>query len=214
MRTYQRDFIRFCIERKVLRFGNFTLKSGRQAPYFFNAGLFNTGSALDLAGEAYRQTLQLSGAEFDVIFGPAYKGIALACATAIAFHRAGREVPWCYNRKETKDHGEGGILIGSPLKGKRVALVDDVITSGTAIDNVVPLIEAAGGHVSVICVALDRREISRESPYSALQTIAGKYNVPAVSTLSLDDILLWLENDPEFTTFAGAIKEYRARYGV
>ena len=162
LEKYQEDFIHFCIKNNILCFGEFTLKSGRKSPYFFNAGLFNTGKKISYLGNVYRQTLQRSGIDYDVVFGPAYKGIPLACATASAFAmHSDRDMPWCFNRKEVKDHGEGGQLAGTPLTGKRVALVDDVITAGTAIGEVMPLIHQAGGTLSIICIAFNRQERQR-----------------------------------------------------
>ena len=157
MQDYQREFIDFCLREDVLRFGEFTLKSGRTSPYFFNAGLFNSGSSLARLGEYYARALDQSEVEFDVLFGPAYKGIPLVTATAIAFaNQHGRDLPWCFNRKEAKDHGEGGTLVGAPLAG-RVLVVDDVITAGTAIREAVEIIESAGAELAGILIAVDRQ---------------------------------------------------------
>ena len=215
MLGYQEDFIHFCIKNKILRFGEFTLKSGRQSPYFFNAGLFNTGKSLNFLGEVYQKTLQRSKVDFNIIFGPAYKGIPLACATAGAFAiNADQDMPWCFNRKEIKDHGEGGQLVGESLAGKKIALVDDVITAGTAIGEVMPLIERAQGTLSVICIALDRQEKGRDSSISAVKKVEESWGVPVVSIISLDDILSYMSGDKTLNQHINAIKDYRVQYGV
>lgn len=214
MHAYQEDFIHFCMKNNILRFGEFTLKSGRQSPYFFNAGLFKTGYALNFLGDVYQKALQHSGIDFDIIFGPAYKGIPLACAAAGAFARnTEKDIPWCFNRKEAKDHGEGGQLVGESLTGKKIALVDDVITAGTAIGEVMPLIKQAQGTLSVICIALDRQERGKHSTLSAVKEVEAKWEVPIISVISLDNILAFIDNNTSLLEYASAIKDYRARYG-
>lgn len=213
MQAYQRDFIRFAIERGVLRFGEFTLKSGRKSPYFFNAGLFNTGSALAQLGRFYAAAVIDSGIGFDVIFGPAYKGIPLAAATAISLaehHHCDR--PWCFNRKEAKDHGEGGTLVGSPLNG-RVLIVDDVITAGTAIREVMQIIHAQGAQAAGVLIALNRQERG-QGQLSAIQEVEQEYGMPVVSIVSLVQVLEFLAQDEELIRYLPAVEAYRDQYGI
>src|SRR5277367_71625 len=173
--AYQREFIDLCLRHEVLKFGTFTLKSGRESPYFFNAGLFNTGAAIAAVGRAYAAAITASGIEFDMLFGPAYKGIALATVTAAALaEHAGRDLPFAFNRKEVKDHGEGGNIIGSPLTG-RVLIVDDVITAGTAIRESIDIIRAAGARPAGVLLALDRQECAPQSRRSAVQEVGDQY---------------------------------------
>lgn len=213
MQAYQRDFIRFAIERGVLRFGEFTLKSGRTSPYFFNAGLFNTGSALARLGQCYASAIVDSGLAFDVLFGPAYKGIPLASATAVALaDKHGRDVPWCFNRKEAKDHGEGGSLVGAPLKGD-VLIIDDVITAGTAIREVMTIIQAEGARAAAVLIALNRQERGK-GELSAIQEVERDYGVPVVSIVSLDQVLEYLAEDPQLQQHLPAVQAYRAQYGI
>lgn len=213
MQAYQRDFIRFAIERGVLRFGEFTLKSGRTSPYFFNAGLFNTGSALAQLGRFYAAAVADSGIDFDVIFGPAYKGIPLAAATAISLaEHHQRDLPWCFNRKEAKDHGEGGTLVGSPLTG-RVLIVDDVITAGTAIREVMQIIRAQGAEAAGVLIALNRQERGR-GELSAIQEVERDYGMPVVSIVSLAQVLDFLAQDEQLRQHLPAVEAYRDQYGI
>lgn len=213
MQAYQRDFIRFAIERGVLRFGEFTLKSGRTSPYFFNAGLFNTGSALAQLGRFYAAAVADSGIDFDVIFGPAYKGIPLAAATAISLaEHHQRDVPWCFNRKEAKDHGEGGTLVGSPLAG-RVLIVDDVITAGTAIREVMQIIRTQGAQAAGVLIALDRQERG-QGELSAIQEVEHDYGMPVVSIVSLAQVLEFLGQDAQLKQHLPAVEAYRDQYGI
>ncbi len=213
MQAYQREFIRFAIERGVLRFGEFTLKSGRSSPYFFNAGLFNTGSALAQLGRFYAAAVVDSGIDFDVLFGPAYKGIPLAAATAVALaEHHGRDLPWCFNRKEAKDHGEGGTLVGAPLNG-RVLIVDDVITAGTAIREVMQIIEAQGARAAGVLIALNRQERG-QGELSAIQEVERDYAMPVVSIVSLEQVLDFLAADAELRQHLPAVEAYRDQYGI
>lgn len=210
---YQRDFIDLCVKLGVLRFGNFTLKSGRQSPYFFNAGLFNTGAAISAVGKAYAAALKASGLPFDMLFGPAYKGIPLVTAVASAlFEQHGRNVPYAFNRKEAKEHGEGGRIVGSPLTG-RVLIVDDVITAGTAIRESIDIIKGAGAHPAAVLLALDRQERAPGSVRSAVEEVRLSYDMPVVAVITLDDLL-------EHTASRGgeaelsSLKAYRDQYGL
>ncbi len=213
MQTSPHAFIRFCLDHQVLRFGEFTLKSGRVSPYFFNAGLFNTGSALATLGRFYAGAIAASGAQFDVLFGPAYKGIPLVSATAIALAEVhGRDLPWCFNRKETKDHGEGGVLVGAPLKG-RVLIVDDVITAGTAIREVMQIVQAAGAEAAGVIVALDREE-KGQSGLSAIQELERDCNIPVYSIASLTLLLGFLREYPAQAGVLARVEAYRDRYGM
>jgi len=213
MQPYQREFIRFCLEREVLRFGEFTLKSGRQSPYFFNAGLFNTGSALAALGRFYAAAAVASGAHFDLLFGPAYKGIPLVSATAVALaDQHGRDYPWCFNRKEAKDHGEGGTLVGAPLKG-RVLIIDDVITAGTAIREVMQIVQAAGAQAAGVLVALDRQEKGK-GDLSAIQEVERDFGLAVYSIVSLAELVEFLREEPSGQVDLERIDAYRLRYGV
>ncbi|MBF7728727.1 orotate phosphoribosyltransferase [Pseudomonas sp. N040] len=213
MHTYQREFIRFAIERGVLRFGEFTLKSGRVSPYFFNAGLFNSGMALAQLGRFYAEAVVASGIAFDVLFGPAYKGIPLATATAVALaERHGRDLPWCFNRKEAKAHGEGGTLVGAPLQG-RVLIVDDVITAGTAIREVMQIIQAQGATAAGVLIALNRQERGK-GELSAIQEVEQDFGMPVVSIVSLDQLIVYLAGDASLKQYLPAVEAYRAQYGV
>ena len=187
--AYQSEFIELCTQLGVLRFGSFTLKSGRESPYFFNAGLFNTGAAIAAVGRAYAQALTASELKFDMLFGPAYKGIPLVTITAAALaERHERSVPFAFNRKEAKDHGEGGRIVGSPLKG-RVLIVDDVITAGTAIRESIDIIRGAGAEPAGVLLALDRQERASGSDFSAVQEVRSQYQVPVVSVINLSDLM-------------------------
>lgn len=213
MKDYQHEFIDFAIQAGVLRFGEFTLKSGRISPYFFNAGLFNTGEHLARLGRSYAQAIVDSGIAFDVLFGPAYKGIPLAAAASIALaDHHGRNLPWCFNRKEAKDHGEGGNLVGAPLAG-RVLVIDDVITAGTAIRESVEIIQAAGATLAGVVIALDRQERGR-GERSAIQEVEESLGVPVVSIVRLENLLEYLAMQPGRTEDIARIEAYRAEYGV
>jgi orotate phosphoribosyltransferase len=213
MQAYQREFIRFAIERGVLRFGQFTLKSGRVSPYFFNAGLFDSGQALAQLGRFYAAAIVDSGIEFDVLFGPAYKGIPLAATTAVALaEHHQRDLPWCFNRKEAKDHGEGGTLVGAPLAG-RVLIIDDVITAGTAIREVMQIIQAQGARAAGVLIALNRQERG-QGELSAIQEVERDYGMPVVSIVSLQQVLEYLAEDAELKRYLPAVEAYRAEYGI
>ncbi|WP_417330459.1 orotate phosphoribosyltransferase [Halomonas cupida] len=217
LESYQREFIEFAIEQGVLGFGEFTLKSGRISPYFFNAGLFKTGSALARLGRFYAQAISASGLSADVLFGPAYKGISLAATTAVALaDHHDRDMPFAFNRKEAKDHGEGGNIVGAALEG-RILIIDDVITAGTAIGEVMGLIQAAQAEAAGVVVALDRQERATEdSDQSAIQQVEARYGMPVISIVNLDQLLTWLEAHAgdSLKGYADAIRAYRDRYGV
>jgi orotate phosphoribosyltransferase len=213
MHTYQRDFLEFAIAQNVLCFGNFTLKSGRQSPYFFNAGLFNTGKTLAQLGRFYAQALQHSGINFDVLFGPAYKGIPLVTAAAIALaDHHHRHIPYCFNRKEVKDHGEGKIMVGAALEG-RVLLIDDVISAGTAVREAAQIIDTAGAQLVGMVVALNRQERG-QTELSAIEEIEQMYSIPVVSIVNLDNLISYLEQQPDKQERLAAIRDYRNKYGV
>lgn len=213
MQAYQREFIRFAIERGVLRFGEFTLKSGRTSPYFFNAGLFNSGAALARLGDFYAAALVDSGLEVDVIFGPAYKGIPLGAATAIALaQNHQRDLPWCFNRKEAKDHGEGGTLVGAPLNG-RVLIVDDVITAGTAIREVMHIIAGQAAQAAGVLIALNRQERG-QGQLSAIQEVERDFGIPVLSIVSLEQVLDFLAQDNQLKQHLPAVEAYRDQYGI
>ena len=213
MQPYQRDFIRFAIDRGVLRFGEFTLKSGRTSPYFFNAGLFNSGSALAQLGRCYAAAIVDSKIPFDVLFGPAYKGIPLAAATAVALAEQHQlDVPWCFNRKEAKDHGEGGSLVGAPLAGD-VLIIDDVITAGTAIREVMQIISAQEARAAGVLIALNREERGN-GELSAIQEVERDFGIPVVSIVSLTQVLEFLADDPQLKQHLPAVEAYRAQYGI
>lgn len=215
------DFVRFSLEQGVLRFGEFKVKSGRLSPYFFNAGLFNSGASVGRLAAFYAQALLDSGLRFDMLFGPAYKGIPLSTATAIALAghpaMAGRDVPFAYNRKEAKDHGEGGTLVGAPLQGK-VVIIDDVITAGTSVRESVRIIRDAGAEPAAVLIALDRMERAGPdgalSAHSAVQDVEQTYGMPVVSIASLADIMALLQDDERLAPHRDAVAAYRTRYGV
>ncbi|MBB1598309.1 MULTISPECIES: orotate phosphoribosyltransferase [unclassified Achromobacter] len=216
------DFVRFALNEGVLRFGSFKVKSGRISPYFFNAGLFNSGGSVGKLAQFYAQALLDSGVAFDMLFGPAYKGIPLATATAVALagHPAmqGRgDVPFAYNRKEAKDHGEGGTLVGAPLKGK-VVIIDDVITAGTSVRESVEIIRSAGAEPAAVLIAMDRMERAGPddalSAHSAVQDVAKTYGIPVVAIASLSDIMALLQDDASFAENRDAVQAYRTKYGV
>jgi orotate phosphoribosyltransferase len=213
MQDYKREFIQFAIDNQVLRFGQFTLKSGRISPYFFNAGLFNTGEQLARLGRYYAAAIQDSAITFDTLFGPAYKGIPLASAAAIALaEHHGRNVPWCFNRKEAKDHGEGGSIVGAPLQG-RILIIDDVITAGTAIRESMEIIQAAGAHAAGVVIALDRQERGKGA-LSAIQEVEQNFGMQVVSIITLADLMQFLEGDAALGQHLEAVRAYRNEYGV
>ena len=213
MQEYQRKFIELALSKGVLKFGSFVLKSGRTSPYFFNAGGFNTGDDLATLGSCYAHALVDSGIKFDVLFGPAYKGIPLACATAMALAREhGINMPWCFNRKEKKDHGEGGNLVGAPLKGD-ILLVDDVITAGTAIRESDEIIKANGAHFKAALIALNRKEKGKGEK-SAIAEAEETLGIKIVSIVSFDDLLKYIENDDKLKEHVPAMLEYRKQYGA
>ncbi len=213
MKAFQKEFIEFAISRQVLKFGSFTLKSGRTSPYFFNAGLFNTGGDLAKLGRFYAAALQDSGIALDVLFGPAYKGIPIATTTAVALaEHHGRDVPYCFNRKEAKTHGEGGSLVGSALKGD-IMLVDDVITAGTAIRESMQIIQAQGANLAGVLIALDRQERG-QGELSAIQEVERDFGTKVVSIIGLNDLINYLQDKPELAEHLAAVTAYRAEYGV
>ncbi|QIT56810.1 orotate phosphoribosyltransferase [Aquisalimonas sp. 2447] len=213
MHDYQREFLDFALEQNVLRFGEFTLKSGRVSPYFFNAGLFNTGATLGALGRYYARAITASGIGFDMLFGPAYKGIPLASATAVALAaHHGRDVPWAFNRKEAKDHGEGGTIVGAPLVG-RVLVIDDVISAGTSVAESADMIGAAGAELAGVAIALDRKERG-SGERSAVQQVRDQYGAPVVPIVDLDDLVTWLAERGDRDAALAAIRDYRQRYGA
>ncbi len=213
MEQYKRDFIEFALSRNVLKFGEFTLKSGRKSPYFFNAGLFNTGADLARLGEFYAAAIQASAVDFDVVFGPAYKGIPIGTSVSVAlFNRYSIDKPVCFNRKEVKDHGEGGNLIGSPLQGK-ILLVDDVITAGTAIRESMELISANKAELAAVLIALNRKERGK-GELSAIQEVERDYQCQVLSIIDLDDLMQFIEQDPRYSSHLPEMRAYRAEFGV
>ncbi|GGB69074.1 orotate phosphoribosyltransferase [Shewanella inventionis] len=213
MKAYQREFIEFALERQVLRFGEFTLKSGRTSPYFFNAGLFNTGKDLARLGRFYAAALMDSGIEFDLLFGPAYKGIPIATTTAVALcDHHDVDIPYCFNRKEAKTHGEGGSLVGSELKGK-VMLVDDVITAGTAIRESMDIINAHNAQLAGVLIALDRQEKGK-GELSAIQEVERDFGCQIVSIIKLADLISYLSEKPGMEAELASVSAYREQYGI
>ena len=213
MENYKQQFIEFALARQVLKFGEFTLKSGRISPYFFNAGLFNQGADLARLGEFYAAALQDAGLQYNMIFGPAYKGIPIATAVSIAlFNRFDINKPVCFNRKETKDHGEGGNLIGSPLRGK-VLLVDDVITAGTAIRESMQIIQANEAQLSAVLIALNRQERGN-GELSAIQEVERDYQCDVLSIIDFADLMAFIETQPEYQQYLPAMRAYREQYGI
>ncbi len=213
MQDYQRSFLNFALETEVLKFGEFTLKSGRLSPYFFNSGLFNSGKSLAELGRFYAQAIVASGVEFDVIFGPAYKGIPLAAAISIALadHHQ-RDVPYSFNRKEAKDHGEGGTIVGAPLSGK-VLIVDDVISAGTSVRESVDLIRENNATPAGVMIALDRQE-KGEGNTSAIQEIEKKYQMPVNSIVRFEHLIEFIANNSQLADYLPKVKDYRETYGV
>lgn len=212
MHAYRQDFIRFTVEQKVLRFGEFQTKAGRLSPYFFNSGLFQDGAALRELCQFYAQAILASKVQFDMLFGPAYKGIPLVAGTSIALAEQGHNVPYCFNRKEAKDHGEGGTTVGAPLLG-RVLIIDDVISAGTSVRESIELIRAAGATPCGVVIALDRMERG-QGDLSAVQEVRRDYGIPVVSIAALDDLLGYLQEQPEMVQNLQAVQSYRDRYGV
>ncbi|GAA5129487.1 orotate phosphoribosyltransferase [Alloalcanivorax gelatiniphagus] len=213
MKNYKKHFLRFAEERQALKFGEFTLKSGRISPYFFNAGTFYTGEALARLGRYYADAIVESGIEFDMLFGPAYKGIPLVAAVSVALaEHHGRDLPWAFNRKEAKDHGEGGWLVGAPLRGKAL-VIDDVITAGTAIREVATLFDKTDADIAGVFVAVDRQERGR-GELSAIQEVQDTLGVPVRSIVSMTDIIGWLEEQPDREADRAAMQAYRDQYGV
>ncbi|MCG2635025.1 MAG: orotate phosphoribosyltransferase, partial [Gammaproteobacteria bacterium] len=211
MEPYQQKFLDFAIDRGVLRFGEFVLKSGRNSPYFFNAGLFDSGAALSRLGRYYAEAIVASGIEFEMLFGPAYKGIPLVTATAIALHEGyDRDVPIAFNRKEVKDHGEGGLLVGAPVAG-RVLVVDDVISAGLSVAESVKIIEANGGQMAGVVIALDRQERGQGNQ-SAVAEVESRYGVPVTSVVNLDGILEYLGRDSERARVLERVRQYQSEY--
>ncbi len=220
MTNLKQEFIQFAVDAEVIRFGEFVTKAGRTSPYFFNAGLFNDGTNLGKIADFYAQTLLDAGVEFDMLFGPAYKGITLASATAVALAQKGRNVPFAYNRKEAKDHGEGGSIVGAKLQGK-VVIVDDVISAGTSVRESVELIRAAGATPAAVLIALDRMErVGKDdelSANSAVQEVSESYGIPVIAIANLNDLFACLsaENaDAKLSQYKDAVAAYRQRYGA
>ena len=213
MQDYQKEFLEFALNQGVLKFGEFTLKSGRVSPYFFNAGLFNTGISLSRLGKYYAQSIVDSGVEFDVIFGPAYKGIPLAAVTAVALaDQHGRDVPYCFNRKEAKDHGEGGNLVGAPLAG-RVLIIDDVITAGTAIREAMDIIADNNANAVGVVIALDRMEKGK-GDRSAIQEVESDYNLQVINIANLELLIQFMEQSGDYDGHLQAMNNYRQQYGI
>ncbi len=213
MQTFQENFLNFAIDRDVLKFGSFTLKSGRTSPYFFNAGNFHTGGDLAKLGTAYADAIVDSGIEFDILFGPAYKGIPLAAATAVALNEKYHlDIPWCFNRKEKKLHGEGGQIVGAPLQG-RVLIIDDVITAGTAIREAMDIIAAASAEPAGVVIALDRQEKGK-GEQSAIQEVEQDYNIPITAIIKLDNIHHYLVKQQSDEDLIERIRQYRMDFGI
>jgi len=214
MKAYQKDFLEFALASGALSFGEFTLKSGRQSPYFFNTGLFNTGARLRRLGEFYAAAIVDSGLDIDGLYGPAYKGIPLVSATAVALCAGhGRDLPYSFNRKELKDHGEGGDIIGAPLAGN-VAIVDDVVSAGTSVAESVDIIHARGARPAAVFIALDRQERGREGALSAAGEVARRHGIGVRAIANLDTLVAWLASDPQNAAHLEAVARYRARYGA
>lgn len=209
---FSRDFLAFACEKGVLRFGEFKTKAGRLSPYFFNAGLFNDGASLGTLCDFYARAVLASGLQFDVLFGPAYKGIALAAGTAMALAQKGHNLPFCYNRKEAKDHGEGGVLVGAELKG-RVLIIDDVISAGTSVRESVELIRAAGATPAGVLIALDRQERG-QGDLSAVQEVEKSYGIPVIAVAALADLITYLSGHPDLERNLQAVTAYRQQYGI
>jgi orotate phosphoribosyltransferase len=209
---FRREFIEFAVARQVLRFGEFKTKAGRLSPYFFNAGLFNDGEALSRLGAFYAKAILASELQFDLLFGPAYKGIPLVAAAAVALAQHGRNVPFCFNRKEAKDHGEGGVIVGASMAG-RVLIVDDVISAGTSVRESVDLIRGARAQAAGVVIALDRMERG-QGPLSATQEVEQTYQIPVISIATLDDLMAYLSGRPEMARELQGVSRYRQQYGI
>ncbi|NOT16549.1 MAG: orotate phosphoribosyltransferase [Sulfuriferula sp.] len=212
MNDFRHEFLQFSINQNVLRFGEFKTKAGRMSPYFFNAGLFADGLALKQLGEFYAKAILAAGIEFDVLFGPAYKGIPLAAASAIALANEGKNTAYSFNRKETKDHGEGGTIVGAPLQG-RVLIIDDVISAGTSVRESVELIRAHGATPAGVIIAIDRMERGT-GDLSAVQEVQQQYQIPVFAIANLDDLLSYLQSNPNMEQYATAVAQYRHTYGA
>ena len=213
MQDYQKDFIEFAIKNDVLRFGEFTLKSGRVSPYFFNAGLFNSGEALTKLGQYYAAAIKDSKLKFDVLFGPAYKGIPLATTCAVALYEYQNiNIPYSFNRKEAKAHGEGGNIVGAALTGD-VLIIDDVITAGTAIREAMDIIAAANAKPAGVIIALDRQE-KGTGELSAIQEVEQQYNIPVLSIIKLENLITYIESNPDFAQYLDKVTAYREQYGI
>jgi orotate phosphoribosyltransferase len=212
MTDFRQEFIEFALARGVLCFGEFKTKAGRLSPYFFNAGLFNDGDALRRLGQFYARALVAADVPFDMLFGPAYKGIPLVAAVAVALAEIGRNLPFCFNRKEAKDHGEGGMTVGAPLRG-RVLIVDDVISAGTSVRESVQIIRDAGAQPAGVAIALNRMERG-SGPQSATQEVRSQYGIPVVSIATLDDLTAWLERKGDMAQQLQRVRRYRSEFGV
>lgn len=211
MKNYQQEFLEFAIHQQALRFGEFTLKSGRQSPYFFNTGLFDTGGSLARLGQYYAEAIVSAGIGFDMVFGPAYKGVPLACATAMAFVKHKRDMPYAFNRKQTKQYAEGGIIVGSPLRG-RVLIVDDVISAGISVKESVDIIRAGEAEPAGVAIALDRQERGR-SKRTAAEEVGKLYGLPVISIVTLDHVIEYLNGRPDAAEHLAKIRAYRVAYG-
>lgn len=213
MAHLHQEFLLLAYQEQALKFGEFITKAGRTSPYFFNAGLFDNGASLFALARLYAQRIIDSDIEFDMLFGPAYKGITLAAATAMALSEKGRNVPFAFNRKEAKDHGEGGCLVGAPLKGK-VLIIDDVISAGTSVRESMAILRQNNIQASGVIVALDRMETEVNSDLSAIDKVQKEYNIPVVSIATLDQLIEVIEQNDQFKPYLNAIMDYRSRYGV
>lgn len=218
MLPYQQQFIEFALKTGVLRFGEFTLKSGRTSPYFFNTGLFNTGNTMLQFSRYFAQSIENADLEFDVLFGPAYKGITLSCATAMALSEStGQKIPFAFNRKEKKDHGEGGNMVGAPLQGN-IAIIDDVITAGTAIRESFEMITAAGAKPSAVFLAMDRQELGQKdgkpTNTSAIQQVEEEFGIPVVAIATLSNLIEYLKEQPDQAENLDKMRAYREQYGI
>ncbi|NOZ52192.1 MAG: orotate phosphoribosyltransferase [Gammaproteobacteria bacterium] len=213
MKSYQKDFITFAIDISVLKFGVFTLKSGRKSPYFFNSGLFSTGESLNRLGHYYAQAIETSEISYDMVYGPAYKGIPLACAVTIALARGfKRDIPYAFNRKEAKSHGEGGDIVGAPLKGK-VLIIDDVISAGTSVRESIDIIKAHGAEPAGVVIALDRQEIGTGDA-SAIHEVENEFGIDVTSIITLEHLIAYLQQQDTLRGYVAAVNDYRNKYGV
>lgn len=218
MQAYQREFIKFSLDTGVLRFGEFTLKSGRVSPYFFNTGLFNSGASMVQFSRFFAMSIINSGIDFDVLFGPAYKGITLSCATAMALsEKTDNDVPFAFNRKEKKTHGEGGSMVGAPLKGN-IAIIDDVITAGTAIRESFDIISQHNANAAAVFIALDRQELGQKDgevlPYSAIQQVTEEFDIPVVAIASMSHLIEYLKEQDDMQQHLKQMLAYRETYGI